>query len=188
MNAFEIPQRSAFAGDPAFYGLQPAPKKTKQSKGRTPKKEISKDELIAYRLSGKSLRDCSEKFGVSTRWIYRCIPDIPAVEIAERKKTYVYRVDINAMRLMRDQGATYPAIAEAFNISFGAVRLRLKGYPRPAQPGRLAKPAKPAKRAAAGTVRSCYEFRLSLDQREFVKQMGGSIWLRSLIDAQRGNQ
>ena len=184
MNAFDIPKQSAFAGDPAFYGqrlIQHRGAPMQIGPGR-PRVAVNKEALIAYRLSGKTMRDCAKEFGVSTKWIYLNCKDFPSVEIAERQKTYKYAVNTEAVKAMRDTGATYEAIAKHFGMTIGATRFRLQGHPKPRRMATTPQADKQRKRAAKGTTGAAYEIRLSAEQREIVRRMGGAVWVRSLID------
>jgi len=88
MNAFQIPERSYFAGDPAFYGQRQqqhrgAPiqmersakvgtKKKRKSRAK-PKIVIDTTALIEFRKAGASYPQCVERFGFKLWFVKRAL-------------------------------------------------------------------------------------------------------------------
>ena len=91
-------------------------------------------------------------------------------------------IDLPALIAYRQTGASYQQCADKFGVKPGFVKCRVHGVIKPPKPKAQPKEKKPRQRAARGTALAAYEIRLTAEQRAFVKQQGGAVWLRSVID------
>lgn len=87
-------------------------------------------------------------------------------------------IDIGPLIEFRQAGASYPQCKERFGFSMGFIRRALVGVRKPR------KPKKPRQRASRSEpLGTRYYVLLTPEQRQHIADMGGAIWLRSIVSA-----
>jgi hypothetical protein len=135
-------------------------------------KYIDRDALFAYRLTGKTVQECADHFGVSHTYIAKHYPDLPTVKLARH---YVAaEVDIATLRKLRTvQSKTISEIAAIMGHSDWQIRDRVKqhGIERG-----------PINRSRRNSYPVQVHTRMTEAQRDCLCRLGGAAWLRKLLD------
>lgn len=143
--------------------------------------------MNAFDIPAQSIFATDPAFFAMPRKTHQGAPvDLVRKLAAKPKPVPRIAIDLVALIAYRQTGASYQQCADKFGVKPGFIKCRLVGVIKPPKPPAPPKAKQPRQRAARGTTLAAYEVRLTPEQRAFVKQQGGAVWLRALIDAQRG--
>lgn len=178
MNAFQIPERSYFAGDPAFYfdahGKQFKEPVIKEKRPYRVCAPIDVGALKEYRARRKSQSECACKFGISIDTVRKLLN--------EPKLTRVKRIDIDCNKALkaRLQGFSLREIAKKHGVSNDTVRQHLceKSLPQEVR-DQIAK----AVEIRRGKPKKRIEIFLTEQQERTLRALGWAAWLRAHLDS-----